>query len=702
MKSSTFKYSVLTVGIAAAFGISNIANAAEIVADSTPSILNKASATYNIGTVPQTRVESNSVLVNITQSAAFSLTAKNVDDDIADDYNRGIEVTPKGRVTFNHTLTNGGNVEDTYTLNLAQGGTVPGSTQDASSYDLDATNVTYTIYNADNTVKSTTTVTGTVFQGTKLLLQPNQHVEISIAAKTAGNVGGDSQNLTLSASSDFFTSADPTTAPLTNVNNSVTKVPVFKITSKVNSTLDLNNSTSKVTYTVTVLNDSTAPYTTDANNIVVFDGLPVGLRLADQPNLSVSNNATIVPGNEGKGTSTANDSIRVTLLNLAPGETATITFDVQKDQAEVLADPKNTVNHASVTLNLGENQIIYDTTDSTDPNQNTSNFYPAADDSEVTDGTVSTATGSDSAAPLVSNQRAISISSPTTKEIPNSTTATTQITHSAVIRNGGKETEGDEIGEIKFTISEGANNQITQVPNTVEIVYDADNNPATPNATYTVTADANGDYDLTTAVPKDGAAPWSGMAPGSTVTINYKVESTDAIIDSTEKTKVTIVVGGQDAPTTGTRFVDNTTVVKGLKLVKQQALNETCAANASLVFTQDTVAANPGDCIVYRITAFNNFSAADTRFTFDDLVITDTTDRFIDKAQVLTSGTTPAFAIKLDEVANANASPATNTYGATVNADDVSGTVTTLAPQKYAALVFSVKINSDGAAPGSI
>ncbi|AMN49838.1 DUF11 domain-containing protein [Psychrobacter sp. P2G3] len=702
MKSSTFKYSVLTVGIAAAFGMTNVANAAESIAASTPTIKNIASATYKIGTVAQTAVQSNPVTVNITQSAAFSLTATNEDGELKDDLNKAAIVTPKGRVAFNHILTNSGNVEDTYRLNLAQGGTIPGSTQDASSYDLDATNVTYIIYNADNSVKSTTTVTGSVFQNTDIKLKPNERAEILISAKTAGNVGGNSQNLTLSAVSEFFTGSDATKATLTNIDNSITKVAVFKITSKVSSTLNLNDPTSKVTYTVTVRNDETAPYAANANNIVVFDGLPEGLRLADQPNLSVSNNATIVPGREGKGTSTSNDSIRVTLLNLAPGETATITFDVQKDQAEPLADPKKIINHASITLNLGENQIIYDTTDSTDPKQNTSNFYPAADDSEVTDGTVSTTTGSDSAAPLVSNQRAINISSPTTKEIPTTTTDTTQITHSAVIRNTGRETEGDQVGEIKFTITEGANDQITRVPNTVEVVYDADDNPATPNLTYTVTRDGNGDYDLSTAVPKNGGAAWTGMAPNSSVTINYKVESTQAIIDSTEKTSVTLVAGGQDAPTVGARSVENTTVVKGLKLVKKQALNKTCNANASLVFTQGDVGAEPGDCIVYKITAFNNFSASDTRFNFTDLIVTDTTDRFNNKAEVLTSGTTPAFTVKLAEVADADASPADNTYGASANSTAVSGTVPSLAPQKYAALVFSVKINPDGAAPGSL
>lgn len=696
MKSSTFKYSMLTVGIAASLGLAHIANAAESAADSTPTIDNVATATYKIGNLTQAPVKSNIVTVNITQSAAFSLSAKNNDDDNTDDYNRAVAVTPKGRVAFNHTLTNSGNVEDTYTLSLAQGGTIPGSTQDSSSYDLAATNVTYTVYNADGTVKKTTTVTGTDFQNTKIILKPNEYADILISAKTSGNVGGNSQNLTLSAESSFFASADATKATLTNINNSVTKVPVFKITSKVSNTLNLNNPSSKVTYTVTVRNDETAPYNTEANNIVVFNGLPEGLRLADQPNLSVSNNATIVPGNEGKGNSSADDSIKVTLLNLLPGETATITFDVQKDADETLASPKNTINHASVKLDLGEGQVIYDSTDGSDPQQNTSEFYPAGDDSEVTDGTVNNTTGSDSAAPLIANKRAVSLISPTNKEIPTTTTDTTQVTHSAVLTNTGREIEGNEPGEIKFTIAPDSNNKVTVVTGSVELVYDADNDPSTPNATYTILRDGNGDNDLSTAIPKNGAPPWTGMAPNSKVTINYKVESNEAAIDTTEAITVALVLGGQDVPTTGERLVKNNTTVKGLKLVKEQALNESCSATANLVFTPADVAASPGDCIVYKITAFNDFSATDARFNFTDLVITDTTDRFNNKAQVLTSSTTPAYTVKLADVASASALPTDNTYGATANATAVSGTVTTLAPQKYAALLFAVKLNPDG------
>ena len=695
MKTRLFQYSVLAAGIVTALGITS-ANAAKSTAESTPTIDNIATATYSIGNVAQNPVQSNKVTVNVTQSAAFSLVAKNDDGDLTDDYNKGLAVTPKGIVTFNHTLTNSGNVQDTYTFNLTQGGNIPNSPQGNGSYDLAGTNVTYVIYNADGTQKSTTTVTGTEFQGKTITLNANEYADISIAAKTSGNVGGDTQNLTLSAVSTFFTNTDTTKATLTNIDNSTTKVPVFKITSSASSTLNLNDPNSTVTYTITVRNDERAAYTTAANNVVVFDNLPAGLRLADKPNLSASNNATITAGANGAGTGSSQDSVRVTLLNLAPGQEATITFDVERDPDEALANPKSTINHAVVTLDLGNGQSIYDTTDPLDSNQNTDNFYPSTDDSEVIDGTANTSIGGDATGPLVANQRAISIESPTSKEIPTTTTDGTQITQTAVIKNTGKETEGDQPGEVKFTITEGANDKIAQVDGSVLIVYDADNNPATPNATYKVTKDGNGDYDLSTATPVNGAPAWTGMAPNSSVTVQYQVSSTGATLGSTETTTVTLVVGGQDAPAVGDRSVTNTTTVKGLGLVKEQALNTTCSATASLTFTQSPVAAKPGDCIVYKITAFNQFASTDSRFSFDNVLINDTTDRFDNKAMVLGSSTTPAYAIKLDNVANATAMPANNTYNATNDNTVVSGTVPTLGPQKYAAMVFAVKINPDG------
>ena len=698
MKSNLFKHSVLTVGVVAAMGITGTAIAATTSVGSAPSITNVATATYNIGNVAQTPVKSNPVTVNITQSAAFDLSADNEDGDTEDDYNKSVVVTPKGRVSFEHTLTNSGNIDDSYTMSLTQGGNIPGiSPQNASDYDLALTNVTYIIYNAAGTQTSSTTVTGAEFQDKVIALPAGGKADITISAKTRDNVGGELQNLTLGASSKFITTADSTKANLTNVNNSTTKVPVFKITSRTGSTLDLNDANDIVTYTVTVLNDGSAAYASAANGISVINNLPAGLRLASSPNLSVSDGASIAAGNNGAGQGSASDSILVTNLNLIVGQTATIKFDVQRDANELSAVVKGVVNHAVVKLNLGaDSGEIYDTTDPDDTAQNTGTYYPTTDDSENINGTVNSATGGDSTSPLIANQRAFDISGATSKEIPTTTSATTLVTHSAVITNSGKEIEGDTPDEIKFTIKPDADNKVTVVTGSVELVYDPDNNPDTPNFTYTILRDGNGDNDLTNAVSKDGAPDWTGMAPGSTVTINYKTESNDAVLGTTENINVTLVPGGTDAPAVTSNKVINKTVVKGLILDKQQALNKTCDTNATLSFGIGPFGAVPGDCIVYKISAFNNFSTADPRFTIDNTIISDAISQFGNVATVLTTTTTPSFEIKLDDVTGPTVKPAANKYLADLDATRVGGTVTTIAPQKYAAMMFAVKINTAG------
>lgn len=694
MTTKLFKHSVLAASIVTAMGASMLTNAAETSVGSAPTIDNIATASYSIGGVAQTPVESNSVTVTITQSAAFELTADNPDGNTADDFNKDRTVTPQGRVLFEHTLINTGNVEDAYTLSLALGGNIPGiNPQGTSEYDLAQTNVTYIVYNDDDQqIGASVTVAATNLANTSIDLKPNDYVKITVSAKTANNVGGELQNLTLTAKSDFITTADPSKSEISNISNSTTKVPVFKINSSTNGTLDLNNSNDVVTYTVTVTNDGNAPYSTNAQNITVIDNLPAGLKLASTPNLSVTNNASIVAGSNGAGVGSANDSIIVTNLDLAVGDTAKIIFDVQRDADESAATVKGVVNHATVKLNLGSDSgVIYDTTDPTDTNQNTSTYYPTADDSEVTDGSNNPATGGDSAEPLVANKRKISIDSETTKEIPTNTSNTTLVTHSAVIRNTGEEIEGNQADEIKFTITPEANNKVIVVTGSVELIYDPDGNPNTPNFTYTITRDANGDNDLSTAVAKDNAPAWSGMAPGSTVTVEYKVKSNDAAIDTEENIVITLLPGGTDAPTGST--VKNNTKVKGLKLNKQQALNVDCSANAALSFGSGTINAQPGNCVVYKISAFNSFSTADPRFTFDSVAISDAIARFANKAKVLTTSTTPSFEIKLDDVANASAQPVANDYSATLDATQVGGTVTSLAPQQYAALTFAIQIN---------
>ena len=117
MKSNTFNYSLLAVGVATVMGISSGANAAESTAvskDAVP-INNVATATYVVSGVSQSAT-SNIVTVNISESANFSLVATS-DTDTNIDANSDRPAVPGGTTSFTHTLSNIGNVADTYTIN---------------------------------------------------------------------------------------------------------------------------------------------------------------------------------------------------------------------------------------------------------------------------------------------------------------------------------------------------------------------------------------------------------------------------------------------------------------------------------------------------------------------------------------------------------------------------------------------------------
>ena len=137
MKSNTFNYSLLAVGVATLMGLSTGANAAPSLTPTptesgnagtnSKTIKNFATASYNVGGQTQEPVKSNEVTVNINEVISFSLTANNLDDAQSDDKNLNSTVVPEGFVTFKHTLTNTGNLDDTYKftlIDLSSGNTI--------------------------------------------------------------------------------------------------------------------------------------------------------------------------------------------------------------------------------------------------------------------------------------------------------------------------------------------------------------------------------------------------------------------------------------------------------------------------------------------------------------------------------------------------------------------------------------------------
>ena len=76
MKSNTFNYSLLAVGVAAVMGLSTGAMAKTTQSlGGEATINNVASATYKVGEIDQKEVKSNQVTITVTETAAFSLVA---------------------------------------------------------------------------------------------------------------------------------------------------------------------------------------------------------------------------------------------------------------------------------------------------------------------------------------------------------------------------------------------------------------------------------------------------------------------------------------------------------------------------------------------------------------------------------------------------------------------------------------------------
>jgi len=121
------------------------------------------------------------------------------------------------------------------------------------------------------------------------------------------------------------------------------------------------------------------------------------------------------------------------------------------------------------------------------------------------------------------------------------------------------------------------------------------------------------------------------------------------------------------------QIVDTTTVTAGqIRLVKTQAVDALCDGIADGAYGQGTIAAQPGQCIVYRIVATNEGNAAVT-----NVVITDATPAF-------TTISTPAVA-----TVGAIAAPVL----AVGDTGTVTNTVGSLAPAATAQLDFGVKID---------
>ena len=619
MKLNRFQYSLLTVSIATFMGL-NTASAATATAVSAPTaaINNKATASYSISTVAQPVVESNTVTVNVTETANFSLVSLIVDNDSDPDTAINQTATPGGTTTFTHALTNTGNVTDTYTVNTTSLND-PNITTSTPDYPLGTSNtIAYTIVQNDGNALTPAQVTalptgqnqtGTLANGGTIKLPSTYRANLSYAASTPSTRNGNDKGVgTLTATSTFFTTAKATKPTLVNENQTIIRLPTFKIEktatcgspSTTCTTLDLNSTTAQITYSIKVTNVNTT-YSDTATNFIIRDVLPAGM-------------TTVGPIPTGVTSTTINNiqTLSKTITSLAAGESDTITFTVNVAKTSYTAANSSATNHATVydrfnaTLPVpGTDTTGYDIVDSTDTvAANNITRVPASAD-------VSNGPGEDTTTTIRFTNRLIILNNPTTKEIAPTSATAGQITHQTNIFNNGQDVEGTDTNPLTFTITDGGNNTaVSTVTGPVNITYTPPNN-GTPVTTTLQPTTTNGNTYIinSTTLP-------SGIAKGGTAAINYNITSTDAVIGSSETSIVALMASGNGAPIVPS--VTDTTNVKGLTVLKQAALQVGCTGTAPAPASYEgilgstptitTFKAVPGDCIYYKITANNTFT----------------------------------------------------------------------------------------------
>ena len=699
MKSNTFNYSLLAVGVAALMGVSTGANAATPAAAATAGaapITNVATASYSIAGVSQPSVTSNPVTVNVSETANFALTSTVDDGSIGDDTAINQTATPGGTTTFTHNLTNTGNVTDTYTINTT--GNDSSLVTADPNYPLGTAPVTFTIVQADGTPLTTAQInalngqaqTGTLTNGGTIRLQPGTRANLSYEAATPDNRNGNDKGVgTLTATSTFFTANNAPDATLVNENQTIVRLPTFKIVKTATSTVDLTVANPQIAYSIVVTN-ATTDYSADATDIVIRDVLPVGLSL---PNGTASD--VTVTG--GSGTATIStvgtrQAINVAVANLAVGASRTITFTVNVDRDQFTSANSSVTNNAEVydkfvgpVSPLPANPVLgtdYDILDSTDSEIGVTRI---PDDAGEGNGA-----GIDSPGVTSFTRRAVIVSNPTTREVPPASGTASQATHSTLITNSGQDGEGTNANPLTFTIADGGNNgAVRPVTGPVSATYTPPGNGAPVTITLQPTVADGNTYTLNGTTLPTAQFP-NGIAPGGVLAINYKVSSgnvtTPATVDdaaavgSTETTIVTLTPAGTNPPAATT--VTDTTNVRGLTLVKSQALDETCSGTvAASTFVQTVVEAKPDQCVIYRIQATNTSSAA-LGFNLNDLTISDLLSNFSAGADLVAGSP-------------ATSATASSTAGiASTTSTEVLGTNYTLVPQGVGTLTFKIKIKN--------
>lgn len=676
MKSNTFKYSILTVGVVAAMSLT-AANAAEVAYDAKDafSVTNKATATYTVAdNTAEQKAESNEVTVNVTETGAFSLIAKNDDGNIGDDLNENLKIHPSSgsSVDFNHTLSNDGNISDTYTISLAN----PSNSLPASA------TIKYQIKEGTTNVGNSETIA----IGGTITLKPGQTADITITATTGSDrVIGNNTSFTVTATSAYLTKEGETGAgnEAVNTDNAITTTPVYAITKSAttnlnNKTFDIKNDNAYVDYTITVKNEGNI----DGTAVSITDALPAGLVA-----IKSGEDNYIAPTVVASGTSMAKDAkistngkeITVIGQDIKMNETITVTFRAKKDTT-TLATGTNITNYAVVRDDVNGDKT-----------------FDLVDSSGDSAGGVAEKTYEDTAATNYkgkddNSNATITTSSQTRNLTITSNTLDKEVglisqnnTYIYTITNAGTDiTEAASADKVYFTVAPTTDHtNITIVA--AEVFVDANDNGKYDDGEIVLTKTSNG-YDLNQAAT-------TGLAPDKFVKVGVKVNTNGSGSNLTggtnnlgglETMAITVLPQGPVAgtPAPANASVSSTTTMEGINLLKYQAVAACGAALTSLSWADTTISgsdAKPGNCIYYKITAENTFT--DVTKIISGLAVTDVleTPKIIYEKDFSseTSGSSPA---------------ATATY----TAPNLVGTFGSLAASETGTIYFSAKISQTG------
>lgn len=660
MKSNLFTYSVLTVGVVAAMGITT-ANAATPTGGASGSfnVTNKATASYTVaGNTTSQTAESNVVTVNVSETGSFSLISTVVDNTPNDDFGRDrpINAQANSTVDFTHTLTNGGNVNDTYTINIAN---IANGAGDDFDYNLTNSIIKYQKVNAAGT-----NVGGeiTVANGGTVALAPGEKALITVTAQAGTKRVADTNGILTVTAESTYLKAKPgntaaTTYTATNTDNALTKTPIYAITKSAttnlgNKNLDLNNDNAFVDYTITVKNEGNI----NGTAISISDDLPTGLVAIASGEANYTPPTVTASNGSATGTavlSAANKTITVAGQNIKVGETITVTFRAKKAAGATATN--SFVNYAVVRDNTKDDttantpDIIDRSDNGTTPGGPTESVYedpakPLVGKDDNTNATVNT----------TNQTRAIAITPGVNKEIALITPATINDvtnTYTYTITNNGIDVieaagTGNNANAVKLSIKPTAtqNNGITDsaVISITRVYVDANNNGKFDTGETELTG-VDGIYDLNAATPLVNGTR-TGLAPGASVKIGVQVASTgkgsndpnsttDNVNNIGDFETLTVAVqpngavNGTAAPTSTSDnplSTTSTTTLQGVNLKKYQIADD-CDANpgvAAAAWSINPATANADQCVFYKLEAKNTFT--DTTKVVNNLVVSDT------------------------------------------------------------------------------